>query len=171
MKGNYKLFFITIILLGALVSCSPEGKGNNAHNQKNSKEETSAISESKINSKFQIGTQKKNLVAQMGKPLEEMYYLGGRLMRYEKEGYFLDENDKVNGLYIIDPSVEIFKARVGMSIDEIIKLIGKPVESYFDDGETQFYYTVFKIEDWKIIFSSVNETSPTSYALAMYKID
>lgn len=166
MKGNYKLFFITIILLSILVSCSTEDTGKDVGEEKNT-----AISESIIGTKFEIGTTKATLVEKLGKPQEDMYYLGGRLVRYENEGYFLDDKEKVNGMYIIDPTIEISKARVGMTIEEISKFLGKPVESYYDEGETQFYYAVFKINDWKIIFSSVDESSPTSYALALNSVE
>ncbi len=170
MKGNYKLFFITIILLSILVSCSTKDTGREVNKEKNTNENT-LNSEPEIGTTFQIGTTKAKLVKELGKPQEDMHYLGGRLFRYENGGYFLDDKEKVNGMYIIDPKVKISKARVGMTIEEIIQYLGKPVESYYDEGETQFYCAVFKINDWKIIFSSVDESSPTSYALALYSVN
>ena len=119
---------------------------------------------------FQIGSELSEIIDYYGDPTYDDYYMGGRLVVFDEEdGYFLDESEIVTGYMIANPDISIFGTKVGMKPDEVSKILSEPVDSYYDDTETQSYFNDYSIGDYDISYLSDEENGTTTSAIIFEK--
>jgi hypothetical protein len=121
-----------------------------------------------INLPFNIGDTLNNLVSYYGQPTGDTYFSGGRVVFFDKLGYFLDEEEKVDGFWVTSPVVNIFNSHIGMTPNEISSIISKPVESSYDESELQNYTTKVSIGNYLIFYESESKNGPTTSAIISY---
>lgn len=118
---------------------------------------------SEIIAPFPLGTPLSELKEHYGKPSYDDYYNGGKLVAFDKEGYFIDElNETVRGYYFAAPTLSVFGATVGMTAEEINQVFAEsvqPVENLDSDGYLLFYNNK---NGFKIIFTSETKNGPTT---------
>lgn len=108
-----------------------------------------------------LGTPLADLIAHYGEPTYDDYFLGSRLVVFNKEdGYFLDDGDVAKGFYIENPEVSTFGTQTGMTFKEIDEILGAKGEVGYDESETQYYLNVHYIENYKITYSAETEDGP-----------
>lgn len=113
---------------------------------------------------FPIGTSLEELMAYYGSPTYDDYFMGARLIVFnDEDGYYLDEaTTTVSGFMIANPNVSVFGAYMGMTPAEVSGILGEPIDSYFDESETQMFVKYYYIDNYKITFYSDQEGGPTS---------
>ncbi|MEH7251583.1 zinc ribbon domain-containing protein [Neobacillus niacini] len=118
---------------------------------------------SEIEAPFPIGAPLSELKAHYGKPSYDGYYSGGRLISFDKEGYFIDELDEtVIGYYFTAPTLSIFGATVGMTGEEINSIYSETIEPYLDETGSENYVHNYSKNGYKVFFHSKEEDGPTS---------
>ncbi len=102
---------------------------------------------------------------------------GGKEFFYEEEGIsfiFAGESDVVNNMRVL-PGKELMGVEVGMTFDEIVEILGEPVQRGFDaySGRYSLIYFLGKnlngmgeVELW---FSASSDDAPTSQAEIFWK--
>lgn len=110
---------------------------------------------------FPLGTPLADLIAHYGEPTYDDYFLGSRLVVFNKEdGYFLDDSNIAKGFLIGNPEVSVFDTRIGMTFEEIDEILGAKGEVGYDRAETQYYINIHYVENYKITYSAETEDSP-----------
>jgi len=132
-----------------------------------SESEKSTASSSGISAPFPIGTSLSELTSHYGQPSYDDYYLGGRLVTFDQDGYFIGEQDEVVGYYFANDSLSVFDAKVGMTGEEINSIYGENTEPYFDDFESQTYVHDYAKNGYKIFFHSDEEEGPTKSVIVI----
>lgn len=126
--------------------------------------------EQEITMPFQLGATLEELFTYYGEPSFHEYYLGSKLVVFKNEdGYFLDDQNKVSGFLITNPEISIYHTNIGMTPEEITDILTEPIESYFDDAETQTYIHTYDVGHYKLSFSTQEENGPTTSVIIMKK--
>ena len=108
-----------------------------------------------------LGTPLDDLIAHYGEPTYDDYFLGSRLVVFNKEdGYFLDDDKIAKGFFVGNPEVSVFGTHIGMTFKEIDELLGAKGEVGYDESETQYYLNVHYVENYKITYSAETEDGP-----------
>lgn len=108
-----------------------------------------------------LGTPLADLIEHYGQPTYDDYFLGSRLVVFNKEdGYFLDDDNIAKGFFVGNPEVSVFGTRIGMTFKEIDELLGAKGEVGYDESETQYYLNVHYVENYKITYSAETEDGP-----------
>lgn len=108
-----------------------------------------------------LGTPLADLLTHYGEPTYDDYFLGSRLVVFNKEdGYFLDDDNIAKGFFVGNPEVSVFGTRIGMTFKEIDELLGAKGEVGYDESETQYYLNVHYVENYKITYSAETEDGP-----------
>jgi len=132
-----------------------------------SESEKSSSPSSGITAPFPMGTSLSELTSHYGQSSYDDYYLGGRLVTFDQDGYFIGEQDEVVGYYFANDSLTVFDAKVGMTGEEINSIYGENTEPYFDDFESQTYVYDYAKTGYKIFFHSDEEDGPTKSVIVI----
>ena len=140
-----------------------DGDGSGERPAVNEEAADGASASEKIEAPFPIGTPLSELKAKYGEPSFDDYYEGARLVVFDKEGYILDWNERVNGYYFAAPTISVFGAKIGMTGEEINKIYGENVEPAPDEkGTSDRYIHFYHKNGYKIIFYSKEKHTPTT---------
>ncbi|WP_271853153.1 hypothetical protein [Planococcus maritimus] len=108
-----------------------------------------------------LGTPLADLIEHYGQPTYDDFFLGSRLVVFNKEdGYFLDDQNVAKGFYIGNPDISVFDTRIGMTFGEIDEILGAKGEVGYDESETQYYLNIHYVENYKITYSAETEDGP-----------
>lgn len=108
-----------------------------------------------------LGTPLADLIEHYGQPTYDNYFLGSRLVVFNKEdGYFLDDDNIAKGFFVGNPEVSVFDTRIGMTFKEIDEILGAKGEVGYDQSETQYYLNIHYVENYKITYSAETEDGP-----------
>lgn len=108
-----------------------------------------------------LGTSLADLIEHYGQPTYDDYFLGSRLVVFNKEdGYFLDDQNVAKGFYIGNADISVFDTRIGMTFGEIDEILGAKGEVGYDESETQYYLNIHYVENYKITYSAETEDGP-----------
>lgn len=143
------------------------GDGKKPSENKNTENKPSFSSE-ELEAPFPLGTALSELKDHYGEPSYNDYYMGGRLVVFDQEGYFIDEsNETVDGYYFAAPTLSVFGATVGMTGEEINEIYSEKADSYFDTAETQNCVYPYNKNGYKIFFHSKEENGPTTTVIVV----
>ncbi|WP_208597163.1 hypothetical protein [Planococcus maritimus] len=110
---------------------------------------------------LRLGTPLADLIEHYGQPTYDDFFLGSRLVVFNKEdGYFLDDQNVAKGFYIGNPDISVFDTRIGMTFGEIDEILGAKGEVGYDESETQYYLNIHYVENYKITYSAETEDGP-----------
>jgi hypothetical protein len=130
------------------------------------KEKEAPSVSSEIEAPFPLGAPVSELKSHYGEPSYDGYYSGGRLVSFEKEGYFIDEFDEtVTGYYFAAATLSVFGATVGMTGEEINSIYSETVEPYMDETGSENYVLSYYKNGYKIFFYSEEQGGPTTRVL------
>lgn len=108
-----------------------------------------------------LGTPLADLIEHYGQPTYDDYFLGSRLVVFNKEdGYFLDDDNIAKGFFVGNPEVSVFDTRIGMTFEEIDEILGAKGAVGYDQSETQYYLNIHYVENYKITYSAETEDGP-----------
>ena len=127
----------------------------------NEEEQSVPVDQQSITMPLPLGTPLANLIEHYGQPTYDDYFLGSRLVVFNKEdGYFLDDDNIAKGFLVGNPEVSVFDTRVGMTFKEIDEILGAKGEVGYDESETQYYINIHYVENYKITYSAETEDGP-----------
>lgn len=142
--------------------------GDGIKPEKTNKKDDQLAKTNEIEAPFPIGTPISELKAHYGNPSYDGYFAGGKLIVFDKEGYFIDElEETVSGYFFADPKITVFGATVGMTGKEINEIYGESVEPYFDEAELQTFVYSYSKNGFNIFFHADEETGPTSSVIVI----
>lgn len=117
---------------------------------------TSAYSGKIDTIKFPIGAKVSEITNAFGKPFLEGYYNGWYYYKYTNMIYFSDGNREV-GMICVTDKFKLFGFQIGMSMNQIKKIIGNPDTNYNTDEEDEIfhgnYIYVYYLENYRFILA------------------
>ncbi|WP_449537899.1 zinc-ribbon domain-containing protein [Ferdinandcohnia sp. Marseille-Q9671] len=135
------------------------GDGVKPTESKKEEEEVSASTD--IDAPFPLGAPLSELKAHYGEPTYDDYYSGARLVTFDKEGYFIDElEETVMGYFFAAPTISVFGATVGMTAEEINKVLAESVEPSISELSGEYILPYYK-NGYKIFFELETKDGPT----------
>ncbi|SHK25411.1 DUF4309 domain-containing protein [Desulforamulus aeronauticus] len=114
---------------------------------------------------FGIGSQCEDILTTLGSPKEEGIFEGSYYLSYEQIIFFLDSMERQGRVasFAVWKGMEIERATIGMTPDNIKKKLGSPLEEGVNPEKD--YYLLYKIGNNSVIFFAKDENSPTTSAL------
>jgi len=119
------------------------------------------------NIEFGIGTKTETIISKWGKADMEDYFLGGTFLTYGNITFFTDATDYTGKVAVIGISenTNVFSAKVGMTFNEIKKILGAPAAEIKSGTEDELYggdwCLVYESGEYKVSFMAKYKSSAT----------
>lgn len=140
---------------------APEGNAEDDASATDAEGQAVPADQQGITMPLPLGTPLADLIEHYGQPTYDDYFLGSRLVVFNKEdGYFLDDDNIAKGFFVGNPEVSVFDTRIGMTFEEIDEILGAKGAVGYDQSETQYYLNIHYVENYKITYSAETEDGP-----------
>jgi hypothetical protein len=113
---------------------------------------------------FGVDSDIKNIILKYGSPKEKGTFGGSNYYSYDNTTYFTNysksDEGTVSKVSITNNTIDICGTKLGMTFDQIKKIIGNPSKE-FHDSESDVYRSVFGVsENLDLVFDSDSKTTP-----------
>jgi hypothetical protein len=118
-----------------------------------------------------VGNKLGDVIAQLGEPDELAHFEGSTYISYQNTSFMLDRiidntSDRADVLgIIVSEDYELYGVRVGMTIDEIKKILGAAEQEYKDgEADEEMWKLEYHCGDYKLTFFFDDKSSPSTSA-------